>query len=278
MFSRHMDMRTPDRTLEHGPERFQRVHVNLAPSIFLAPVIDRLMVVPKSGQDAIRPPFVRADGRTGGHVLEDRRDEGLAAGVGDNLSEQFAAPLKDTENDSLVRATTRNAEFLATLDLAADVSLVGLYMAGQRRGAIQVPHVAADHVRHTEGGRIRNSELPLQFLGRNAVPRRGEQIHRIEPLLQRHVRPMEGGSNHWMDMVPAPLASIGRKLLEAGKMACFQALRALKDFAIPQFHKVVQASVVVWELTEKLLNCRGLRHGCLHLLKATYHRRLRMSS
>lgn len=129
MLRTDVDMGSPDRTFEHGPERFQRIHVNLAPRVFLAPMIDHVMVVPQIGEDTIRHPFVGTDRRARRAILLDRGNERLTAGIRDDLGKQFPAPLKDAEYDSLVRAPASDPVFLPALDLAADVSLVSLDMA-----------------------------------------------------------------------------------------------------------------------------------------------------
>lgn len=137
-------------------------------------------------------------------------------------------------------------------------------MPGQRRLAIQCPHVIPDLVRHAERGRVGHAQLALQFLGRDAVAGRGEQVHRIEPLLQGRMRPMEHGPDHRENLEPAPRALIGRMPADAVKLPVLAALGTVQLFAVTKLHEVVQASVVVWELLHKLLNGRGFCHVSLH--------------
>lgn len=256
-------MGSPDRTLEDRPEAFEGVHMGIAPRVFLLSVVNRLMVVPKPGQDAVRPPFVRADGRTGGDVLEDRRNEGLAAGVGDNLREQFAAPLKDTHDDSLVRPAPGNAFLLSALPNTTDIGFVHFDMARQRRITVNGSHVFPDLVRHAKCGWVGHAQLPLQFLGRNAMPGSGEQIHRIEPFLKGCMRTVKHGPDHRVNLISAPSALIGRVTADAVKLPALAALRAIQPFAVTKLHEVVQTSVVIWELFHKLLDSRGLCHVSL---------------
>jgi len=255
-----MDMRSPDRPLEHGPERFKSVHVAIAFGPLLRAVFNGIVLVAETGKNAVRQPFIGADARTLGNLTGDFGNEGLARGVGNDLGVNLAAvALKDTEYNRLARS----AAPALTLPLAADIGFIGFNMARQRRLAVNLAHVFADQVRHAEGGRIGHAQLALQFLGRNAVARSGEQVHRIEPLLQRNAGPLEHRSDHRMNVVAAPLAGIGRHLLKAGPAAFLAALLALKRFAVTQLHKVVKASVVVRELLKEIGDGRGVCHSFL---------------
>ena len=256
-------MSSPDRTLEDRPEAFEGVHMGIAPRVFLLSVVNRLMVVPKPGKDAVGPPFVRADGRTGGDVLEDRRNEGLAAGIGDNLREQFAAPLKDTHDDSLVRPAPGNAFLLSALSHAPNIGFVHFDMAGQGWIAVNAAHVFPDLVRHAKCGWVGHAQLPLQFLGRNAMPRCGEQIDRVVPFLKGCMRTVKHGPDHRENLEPAPRALIGLVTADAVKLPVLATLRATERWAVTKLHEVVQTSVVVWELFHKLLDSRGFCHVSL---------------
>ena len=109
-----MNMRTPDRAFQHRPEGFQPVHMNVATGVFLGPVVDRFMLIAKGLEDAISAPFIAANARSLGHVLEDQRDKRLTTGVGNNPRINLAVALKDTEHNRLTFGTApREARNLA---------------------------------------------------------------------------------------------------------------------------------------------------------------------
>ena len=155
--------------------------------------------------------------------------------------------------------------FLARL--SADVGFVRFNDARKPVVAVHLAHVLADFVAHAKRSRIRDPELALQFLGRDAMPGSREEVHGIEPLLQRRMRAMKDGPDHGENLKPAPRALIGRMATDAVKLARLAALRALDLVAVPKPHEVVQAAIVIRELGHKLVDRRAFCHGSLHRMK-----------
>jgi len=199
----------------------------------------------------------------------DRVDEARVRQVAGNVKALLAATKLAAIPVLPVSAVTdAGIDELQQLLARAAAALTARRATGQRfRLAIDRAHVLADFVRHAERRRIRNPELALQFLGRDAMPGRSEQIHRIEPLLQRRMRLVEHGPDHREYLKPAPRALIGRVTADAVKLAVLAALRAIQAFAVAQHHQVIQASIIVRELLEKTLDCRGFCHVHLHSLR-----------
>ena len=259
MLATNMDMRAPVRPLKERPEGFEAIHVNVAPRVFLAPVVNRVVLVAEAGQDAVRTPFVGTNARANRHVLDNRRDQGFAASVGHDPSEKLAVPLKDTKYNRLaLGAAAREAFDLRTP--AANVGFVNLDMAGHGRDAVNRAHIFPDLVGHAERGRVAHAELALQFLGGNAMPRRCEKIHGIEPLLQRDMGAMEGRAYHWIDFMTAPRAFVSRVAADAMKLSALAAFGAIKRVAMMKTHQVFQTRVIVGKLLEKFLNVWASLH------------------
>ena len=266
-----MDMRAPNTPLEHGPEGFQPVHMNVAARIFLASMVDHLVVIPEVLEDAIRGPFVGRNARTSLDALEDRRNKALTGSVRNNLGKDLAVTLKDTHNDGLALGPASGVSLLFAPAHTADISFVNLNMAGQRGIAVNGTHIITDDMRHAERRGIGNPKLALKFLGGNAVARRAEQIHGVKPLLQRRMGTVEGRPDHRVNVMAAPRAGISGLFLDANKPAFLVALGAIKNFAVAQFHKVIQTGVVVGKLLHKVHYGRVLGHFSLHLIQRVYH-------
>lgn len=254
-------MGSPDRPLEDCPETFDGVHMGIAPRVFLLPVVDHTMVVADLAEDAIRVPFVGADARSGLDALEDRRNEGLAGSVGDNLGKHLAPAFQDAHDHCLVRSASGNTHLPSALHATADISLVHFDMASQRRIAIHLRHVLADFMAHAPRRFVGDGKLALQFLGRDAMPRRGEQVDRVVPLLQSGMRLGERRADHRINLVAAPRALVSRMALDAVKLPVLAALRAIKRLAEAGAEQVFQARIVVRETLEKVLHIHGLSHG-----------------
>lgn len=266
-----MDVCSPDRPLEHRPKRLKGIHVNVAPSVFLGSVVNHVMVVPEFAKDAIGHPFIRANRGAERNLVQDRRNKRLAGSVWDNLCEQFTVALKDTHDDGLAFGTASSETLLLTLAPTTHVGFVNLDMVGQRRIAVDGAHIFPDLVRYTEGSRIGNAQLALQFLGRNAMARRGEQVHGVKPFLQRRMRPMKGGSDHGVNVMTAPRAGICGHLANAGEPPALAALRTVQAFAVTKLHQVVEAGVVIRELLHKVYDGQMCGHFSLHSIRKVYH-------
>ena len=262
----NMDMRSSDRALEHRPKGFEGVHVCIAVRPNLAAMLDRPVVVPQASEDFVGRPFIGADDGPGFDTLKDRRNEGLAGSVRNDLGKQFAVTLKDTHDDGLALGTTTGEALFFALTPTADVGFVNLNVIGKRRVAVNGTHVFADFVRHPKSGRIGDAQLALQFLGGNTVARRGEQVERIEPLLQWNAGSLEHGSDHRVNVMSAPLALVGRLFANTRKLAVLVALRAVQAFAVTQLLQKFEAGAIVGKLLKEVCNGR-LGHFFLHLIK-----------
>ena len=274
MATADMNVCATDRPLEHGPEPFQRVYVRVALRPLLAAVIDRGVLITKGAQHAIRTPLVGADARSLRHLPRDFWNEGRAGSIGDDLCVQFAIPLKHSEHDGLAARATTTLSGL----LAADVGFIGLDMSGQRRLGIDQPHVLSNQMSHAEGGWVAHAQLALQFLCGDTMSRGRKQVHCVEPLLQRRVRPIKHSSDHREDFKSAPRALIGGVTPDPMKLPVLTALRAVQSFAMAKLHEIVQAGIVIRELLEKVLNCRAFGQVYLPCWKGAWHGRLRVST
>ncbi len=96
MLATDMDMRPLDRTLEDRPEAFQGVHVNVAASVFLGPVVNRFVPVAKTGKYPIGSPFIGTNTRALRHLGQNVGDQRPAGSTRDNDGIELTATFKNT--------------------------------------------------------------------------------------------------------------------------------------------------------------------------------------
>ncbi len=137
---------------------------------------------------------MRADCRAVLDVCQDMSLQGLALHVRNDARHYIAAALDYSEHHGLARRTTFP---LAARALPADHRVVNLDMAVKRIVTVNLAHVLEDFVAHAPSALVGHAKLALEFFGRHAMARRGEQIHGIKPLLERRAGPLEGRSDHW---------------------------------------------------------------------------------
>jgi len=110
---------------------------------------------------------------------------------------------------------------------------------------------------------VRHGKLALQFLRRDAMPGRGEQIHGVEPLHQWRSGTLKGCTRHWADVITAPLALVKRAVFTLVKLAVFPAAGAVYWVAMAGIHQAFKASVVIWEHLKKLQYTHRLSHSLI---------------
>src|ERR1019366_451309 len=148
---------------------------------------------------------------------------------------------------------------LAAAVLTTDHCFVGFDVARKLIVAVNFGHVLAKLMRHAPRRLIMHAKLAFEFFRRNSMTRRGEEIHRVKPLLQGHTGSPERRSDHRVNMVPA-IAGIGRHPRKLAKFANLAATLARDIFAISLLEKMCQTGVIVWELCKKLLDSDALCH------------------
>ena len=260
MFAGHMDMSAANAALDLRPEAFERIGVYDAIHPLLGGMIDAAMLISERLKRLVAHPFVGTNQAPFHHVLNDVRQQGFSARVLHHARDDVAAALYHAKHNGLLRSASRDAMLLPALTATADIGFIDFDVAGQSTVAVHLRHVFADFVTHAPRRLVGHAQLALQFLRRYAVARRGEKIHGVKPLLKRCMRPLERRSRHRMNVMAAPRASVGGHFLEAGKRALFAAPRTFQRLAVPDFHKVLKAGVVVRETLEKVLNCECVSH------------------
>lgn len=255
-------MRSFNRALQQRPEAFKAVGMVLTVHPFLFRVINRAMLVAEPCKLGVGLQFVRRNCGAPTHVRDNVRLKRRTTHILNDPRHHVTFAFQHPKHDRLAGSTPAT---LSARTLPADHRFVGLDMPRKLIVTIHKAEILANLMAHAPRRFVIHAKLALQFLRRNAVARRGEQVHRIEPLLQRRVRIIERGSNHRVNVLTA-LAGIGGHLRELAKLAYLMTARALEIVAIPQSEKVPQAGVVIREHPHKILDRQRLGHSRLLFL------------
>lgn len=259
MLTRDMHMGATDRSLQQRPESFDAVGMMDSVHPFFARMVDRAVLVAEPRKFGIGLEFIRADRRTCADVFDDVALKRLARDIVDYPRQNIPVSFQHTEHYGFPRSA---ATALAARPAAADHRFVNLNVTAERAVAIDLRHVLADFARHSPRGLIAHAKLALKLFRRDAVARGRKEVHRVKPLLQRHMSPHERRADHRMNVLSA-VAGVGRKFRELAEQAYLAAARALEFLAVPQFEKVGDTSIVVREPLHELLNRYRLAHVSL---------------
>ena len=260
MLPANMDMGTANRPLDDAPEALDGIRVSAAAHPFFAGVVATDMGVAGFHDTAVSGPFVRRDHGPLSDVVPNLRNQSFAAGVLDHASDHITSPLDHAEHDGFAASA---APAFPAGALAADVAFVRLDNAVQARVAVHLGHVLPYLVAHAPGRLVGDAKLTLQLHRGDAVPRRDEQVHGVEPLLERRAGQRERRVLHGVDVMAA-IAGVSRHLAQTMPRADLPAFRTGVLATEAHLEQVVQASVIVREAAEEVGNGERASHVILH--------------
>src|SRR6185503_18179635 len=142
-----------------------------------------------------------------------------------------------------------------------------LDLARKRKLAIHFGHVLADLMTNAKRALVSYAKLALQLFAGNTMPRSGEQIHRIEPKLQRCPAGFKQRADSRVKMVSATLAGISALRFDAMPLGFLFALRAGIILTKTNIKNVIEAGFVSRELREKFPN----RHAVFIAVVLVFH-------
>ena len=246
-----------DRKLEPRPEALHAVDMAIAVHVLTRAVIDRLMLESDLLESTIRLEFVGMDRAAFLNIGFDDGLQGLLTHIRDDLEHDIAVALQHPEQDCLVAPVAP----APALDLATDIGFVRFDGTATAQGplAVRFGHVLADLVRHAPRALVAHAKLALKLLGRDAVLRRGKQVHGVKPLVQRQVGPVHERPRRRVQVILAVLAHIGprgRHAVEPRKLATHPAIEL--QAAVARDHDLLQARFVVRVALLKLIERKHL--------------------
>ena len=223
-------------------------------NIFLRSMIHRLMRESFFVQSLVGTQFVRVNRRALFNIRFNNRVQSFLANIRDNFRHHLAVTLQHSKHNRLVASVAASH----SLCPSADVGFINLDLTGQRKFAVNFRHVLTDLMTNAKRAFVGYAKLPLQFFSRNAVPRSGEQIHRVEPELQRCPAIFKQCADCRVKMMSATLARIGALRFNPMPLGFVFALRAGIALAETNFKKVIQAGFVIAKLREKFSDCHAV--------------------
>ena len=213
-------------------------------------MIDRIMLKSSLGKPAVGFQFVGMNRATRHNVFFDDRLKCFLANVRDNVGHYIAVALQHPKDYGFVRCA---ASTLPASSTPANVGFIGLNIsstaATQRPFAVCFGHVLANKMAHAPRRWVRHVQLALQFLRGNTVTRDREQMHGIEPLVQRQMAAMHDGSYGRMQLIFAVLANVCALARHAIELREHTADRTINlSSAVARHHKMADTGLVIREL------------------------------
>ena len=244
-------------TFEHGPNALNAVSRHPVAAVLSRAVVDGCVLKKQPADTAIRCGLISVQRRSGLNVRMDRRVQIGRVRAGYRLGNRATAPLTHTHHRCLSDgATARIKLFVGVFGrlFTADVNLVNLDDATQHRRivAARLSETLQDKPRRF----LRHADLFGELQRRYAFARGDKQINRVEPLVQRHMRPLKNRSGAHSKVLFALVAAVVSAL--ARRDALRQAANRASCARWPQSGlKVHPSAFGIREKLEKLQRADG---------------------
>lgn len=225
-----------DTALEYGEDALYSVRCHVITDELGRAMVDRLVGEPR--ETPISRELIRMNSRTGLNVLADFVVDHAPVSRLDGQCNRAPAALSHPENSSLADCSAPSMELLVfvliTL-LAADVGLINFHDPSQllEFRAARLPKSTKDE----PSGLLRNAYLFGELHRRDALTRGHNEVHRIDPLMQRNVRALEdrAGANGeiLLALVAAVIAALaGRDPIAETAVRAANAIRPEPSFEV----------------------------------------------
>lgn len=208
--------------LQDSPNRLDAVSGDVPTSPLAFGMVNGTVLEEQTAYAGIRAVFVSVQGRTDFAELVDRAlDDRQVVGF-DNKSFRVAAALAHSKNRSLTDRAASLFQFLIFVLAAfqtADKSLIDFDDATQLVNVRSARF--AETLQHEPSRLLSHADLFRQLQGTNALPRRDEQIHRINPLVQGNMRPLKDSARPDREILFTGVAAIEATLASRDAFRAF---------------------------------------------------------
>lgn len=202
--------------------------------------------------------FVGADRGAGKHVFLDQLVHGGLGAAVDDAGDQLALALRHAIDHRLVAHV---AIALAAHGAAHNgfVNLDDFAGAAERIITVLLSHVLPNFVAHAPSSLVGDADLALDLFGRDTVARGAEQEHDVEPVAQAGARALERRASGRIDLIAAPLASVGPASLDAVVARLSATPTTVMAFAVAGTHQMIKTRFLSREALQKRADSRGFR-------------------
>jgi len=176
-------------------------------------VIDGAMLKEQAIEAVIRSGFVGVDSRTDFNPVMDFALDRADARIGYGRHNRASTPLAHSENRSLADTPTPGVELLVFVLVPFDSPGVSFIDFDNSAQLIEFRTAGfAEPVEHEPRRLLGNADFLGELHRRNTLSRRNEQVHRVEPLMERDVAALEDRAGADREVFPTGVATVEASL------------------------------------------------------------------
>jgi hypothetical protein len=236
-------------TFGQSPKAFDGVCMYPAIDIDFLSMIDRFMAHSEPVNRVIDRIFVCIDNGFLGYISGDKRHDCRPSDISDNLSDNSALPLGDTDNGGFVFSTTPTL----AMSLATKVRFVNFHLIAEYVGAFIKK--LADLLEYSPCCFIGNFVPSPKGSSRIASPSSGYLMNSIKPYLKGCSRLVKYCACKWRNMVSTSVTGIDISALIPVMLRDFFAYWTLNAVRIALAYKPFNAGIVIRERFLKVFGC-----------------------
>lgn len=255
-------------TLYEAPKALYGVGVGIADNVFARSVIAPFMSETVGLDGIIDRILIRVDNSAFGNVLIDKRHDGRAFGISNNIRGDFALPLGDTNYGCLALCTTPTF----TRPFTANISLVNFDFILEHTFALVKKF--ADLLEHAPCCLIGYTRSSLKFFSRMTATSSSHPKHGLKPYFERGAGLMKDRSSSWVNFMSAKVTFVARSFSYFVMLCYSLANRTLNAAREAVVFKPFQTSIVIREfflkVFERVFNLFLFSHF-LTLSHVVYH-------
>lgn len=176
-------------TLEHSPDALDAVCAGAASRVLASRMIHGLMTVKESVQIAKNNAVIRVELCSDFDAVMDLLCDGLQSALTYRSKDGAPITFAHPKHGSLSDSAATSAELLVLMlvgFLAADKTLINFHYALELLLYLWSAHGFAETLQNEPRGFLRDSNFFRELQAADALAGSNEQIHRVEPLVERH--------------------------------------------------------------------------------------------
>ena len=200
-------------TLHHCPNALNGIRIHIASAVLPCAVIHGIVAEKESANSSVASRFIGHQLGADFDILKHRPVQALFVGVFDGISNRATATLTESYDGSLAYRSATSTKFLGLMFVGffpAEKGFIGFDYSLQF-GEFTAASLA-QAVKHEPCRFLLYTDLFGDLHGRHAFASRDEQVHGIEPFVERDVRPLEDSAGAEREIKLALIAAMKASL------------------------------------------------------------------
>jgi hypothetical protein len=198
-----------DATLQERPDRLNTVGVDRVAAVFASRVSHGVMAIEEAIQPGVASRFIRHDLRTDLDILQNRSLQAFLVCVLNREGQRPTAALSQADYSRLADSATAHPELARFVLIGFLATYKALIHFDQTPELIHLFGASlAQPLEHKPSCLLGHSDLLGKLHGTDSLPRRDYEVHGVDPLVERYMRPLKDSAGAHRESGFAAVATV----------------------------------------------------------------------